>query len=88
MMRFIRSLLQFLIGASIISIVLTLYKYSGGRLFPRWDAVRLFKLSLFLFFSILVVAGASGIVHYYRKRIRRNDSGRGEVRKDRKASGD
>lgn len=84
MVRFIRSLLQFLIGASIISIVLMVYKYSGGRLFPRWDAVRLLKLSLFLFFSLLIVAGISGIVHYYKKRLKRNDSGRGGVRKYRK----
>jgi hypothetical protein len=83
-MRFIRSLLQFLIGASVISIVLMVYKYSGGRLFPKWDAVRLFKLSLFLCFSVVMVAGISGIVHYYRKRIKSDNSGRGGVRKDRK----
>ncbi len=84
MMRFIRSLLQFLIGASIISIVLMVYKYSGGKLFPKWDALRLFKLSLFLCFSVVLVAGISGIVHYYRKRLKPDHSDRGGVGKDRK----
>jgi hypothetical protein len=70
MMRLVRSLLQFLIGASLISIVLMIYKYAGGRLFPRWDEVRLFKLSLFLFSSIVVIIIVSGIVHYYKKRLK------------------
>jgi hypothetical protein len=83
-MRFIRSLLQFLIGASIISIVLMVYKYSGGKLFPRWDAVRLFRLSLFLCISVIIVAGISGIVRYYRKRLKPDHSDRGGERKDRK----
>jgi hypothetical protein len=84
MMRLVRSLLQFLIGASLISIVLMIYKYAGGRLFPRWDAVRLFKLSLFLFSSIVVIIIFSGIVHYYKKRLKSDDSDGRDMREDKR----